>query len=88
MDVLDVDAEPAQPPPKRLKTAGSSSSRGIRFDGVELYEQSNPTPKPTRRSTRSAKANSKKDVGQLFGQLAKEFQVISKTCEEIAEAMD
>ena len=88
MDVLDVDTEPAQPPPKHLKTAGSSSSRGVRFDGGELYEQSNLTPKPTRRSTQSAKANSKKDVGQLFGQLAKEFQVILKTCEEIVEAMD
>jgi hypothetical protein len=88
MDVLDVDTEPTQPPPKHLKTAGSSSSHGVQFDGVELYEQSNLTPKPTRQSMQSAKANSKKDVRELFGQLAKEFQVISKTCKEIAEAME
>jgi hypothetical protein len=94
MDVLDIDAEPAQPPAKRQKTGVASSSR-VQFDGVELHNQSNPTPKATRRLTRSAKANSKKDVGQLFGKLSKEFQLMSKTyegmsktCEDIAEAFE
>jgi hypothetical protein len=87
MDTLDIDAEAAQPVPKLQKTASASSSR-IRFDGVELHDKSNPTPKTTRRSTRSTKANSKKDVGELFGQLAKEYQAISKICEEISDAID
>lgn len=87
MDPIDVDTETAPPAAKRQKTASGSSSR-VRFDGVEVNNKSNPAPKATRRSTRAAKANSKSDVGELFGQLAKEFQAMSKTCEKIAEAMD
>jgi len=87
METLDIDTEPAQPATKHQKTASGSSSR-VRFDGVELHDKSNPAPKATRRSTRTTKANSKKEVGELFGQLAKEFQAMSRTCEEIAEAME
>jgi hypothetical protein len=75
---------------KRQKNIPGTSSR-VRFDSVEPNGKSNPAPTPapipTRRSTRSAKANSKKDVGELFGQLAKGFQLISKTFEEIAETI-
>jgi len=87
MDVVDVDTEPAQPVGKRLKSASAGSSR-VRFDGVEVQGKTSPPLKAIRRSTRSARANSKKDVGELFGQLAKEFQAISKTCEEIADIID
>jgi hypothetical protein len=87
MDVVDVDMEPSQPVGKRLKSAASSSSR-VRFDGVEVQGKSTPPPKSIRRSARSAKANSKKDVGELFGQLAKEYQAISKTCQEIADNIE
>ena len=87
MDILDVDAQPTQPPLKHQKTASGSSSR-VRFDAVEIREKSNPTPKAIRRSTRSAKGNSKKDARELFGQLAKEFQAISKTCEKLSEALE
>lgn len=87
MDIFDVDAQPPQPPSKRQKTASGSSSR-VRFDAVEIQERPNPAPKATRRSTRSAKVNSKKEAGELFGQLAKEFQAISKTCEKLSEALE
>ncbi|KIM81700.1 hypothetical protein PILCRDRAFT_786567 [Piloderma croceum F 1598] len=86
VDVLDVNPMPL-PLQKRQKTASGSLSR-VRFDGVELNDREDVAPKPTRQSTRAAKANAKKDVGHLFGQLAKEFQAMSKTCEQIAEAMD
>ena len=86
MDILDIDTEPAQPPAKRQKTAAASSSH-IRFDGVEVGK-SNPTTRSTRRSTRTTKANSRKDLGDLFGRLAKDYQTIAKTCQEIAEAYE
>ena len=87
METLNIDMELTQPATKRQKTASGSSSR-IRFDGMELHNKSNPAPKATRRSTRTTKANSKKEVGELFGQLVKEFQAMSRTCEEIVEAME
>jgi len=87
MDILNVDVQPAQPPAKRQKTTSDSSSH-VRFDAVEIQEKSNPTPKATRWATRSTKVNSKKEAGELFGQLAKEFQAISKTCEKISEALE
>jgi hypothetical protein len=40
--------------------------------------------KPPRRSTRGAKANSKKDIGELFRRLGQEF---AKTCDEIADSI-
>jgi hypothetical protein len=87
MDVVDVNMEPAQPVRKQLKSASASSSH-ICFDGVEVQGKSTSPPKATRKSARSAKANSKKDVGELFTQLSKEFQAISKMCEEIADMID
>ena len=87
MDVVDVNMEPAQPVRKQLKSASAGSSH-IRFDGVEVQDKSTSPPKATRKSAWSAKANSKKDVGELFTQLSKEFQAISKMCEEIADMID
>jgi hypothetical protein len=87
MDVVDVDMEPALPVGKRLKSSSVGSAR-VRFDGVEVQSKPTPPPMATRRSARSAKATPKKDVGDLFAQLAKEYQAISKTCEEIADNID
>ena len=73
----DADADFAQPLGKRAKTASAGSSH-VRFDGVHI-------PRPTRKSTRATKANSKKE---LFARLGKEFSAIAKTCEEISGALD
>jgi len=74
------DADATQPRGKRVKTTSASSSN-IRFDGVAI-------PKATRKSTRATKANSKKDVNELFARLTKEFATVSKTCKEISETVD
>jgi hypothetical protein len=73
----DADADTAQPAGKRAKTAAASSSR-VRFDGVAI-------PKPTRKSTRTAKTNSKKE---LFARLSQEYATIAKTYEELSETWD
>ena len=73
-----LEMDPSVYPSKRGKTASGSS---VQFDGVVL-------PKGTRRSTRSTKANSKKEVNELFKRLGQEFSAISKTCAEIAEAFE
>jgi len=76
----DDDAKSPQPVGKRAKTAFASASH-IRFNGVSI-------PKPTRKSTRATKANSKKDANELFARLGQEFAAIKKTCEDLAEAFD
>ena len=80
MDV-DVDAS-SQPIGKHAKPAAGSSSNP-RFDGIVLT-------KPTRKSVRTAKASSKKEVGmsELFRCLAQEHGAVARTYEEIADAMD
>ncbi|KIM76563.1 hypothetical protein PILCRDRAFT_12622 [Piloderma croceum F 1598] len=76
----DADTDAAQPVGKRPRTAAASASR-VRFDGVSI-------PKATRKSTRTTKANSKKDANELFARLGQEFAAVMKTCEELAEAFD
>jgi hypothetical protein len=78
--VDDADADSTQPVGKRAKTASAGTSR-VRFDGVAI-------PKATRKSTRTTKANSKKDANELFARLGQEFAAVAKTCEELAEAFD
>jgi hypothetical protein len=75
--VDDADLESAQPVGKRAKTASGSAPQ-VRFDGIML-------PKGTRKSTRTAKASSKKE---LYARLGQEFGAIAKTYEELAESMD
>jgi hypothetical protein len=75
--VEDADADAAQPAGKRTKTAAASSSH-VRFDGVAV-------PRPTRKSIRTTKTNSKKE---LFARLSREFATISKTYEELSETCD
>ena len=72
-----TDADAAQPAGKRAKTASASSSR-VRFDGVAIT-------KPTRKSTRTNKPISKKE---LFARLSQEYATISKTYEELSETWD
>jgi hypothetical protein len=74
------DADAAQPRGKRVKTTSTSSSN-VQFDGVAI-------PKATGKSTRATKANSKKDVNELFARLAKEFAAVTKMCKEISETVD
>jgi hypothetical protein len=73
----NADADTAQPAGKRAKTAAASSSH-VQFDGVAIL-------KPTRKSTHTAKTNSKKE---LFVRLSQEYATIAKTYEELSEMWD
>jgi hypothetical protein len=75
--VEDADADATQPAGKRAKTASAGSSR-VRFDGVSI-------PRPTRKSTRTTKTSSKKE---LFARLSQEYATIAKTYEELSETWD
>jgi hypothetical protein len=75
--VEDADADATQPAGKRTKTATVSSSR-VHFDRVAIT-------KPTRKSARTTKTNSKKE---LFARLSQEYATISKTYEELSETWD
>jgi hypothetical protein len=55
---------------------------------VVLGDNPEPGPRVTRKSTRSAKASSKKSAHELFERLGQEFRAVAKTCEDIAEALD
>src|ERR1700692_142906 len=57
------DLNPPQPARKRQKSAAGSSSQ-VRFDGVAV-----PPARVTRRSARTTKANSKKEIHELFERL-------------------
>ena len=74
---INVDFTP--PVGKRAKIASGSGST-FQFDGIKVARPA------TRRSTWTAKSDTKKDMAELFKRLGKEFEAISKTCEEIAEA--
>ena len=79
---MGFDLNPPQPAGKRQKSAAGSSSQ-VQFDGVAV-----PPARATRRSARTTKANSKKDIHELFEQLGQEFGAVTKTCEEIMEAFE
>ena len=80
---VSVALDPARPSGKRHKAAFGGPSR-VRFDGITVP----PAPKATRNCTRAAKANSKKDIHELFDRLGQEFGAVGKTCEEIAESFE
>ena len=84
MESIDVFTQGSS---KRQKLASGGSSH-VRFDGVLLNKPPHPAPRATRKSTRAAKANSKKGIRELFERLGEEFQAVAKTCEEISEALD
>jgi hypothetical protein len=81
-DATGFDFEATEPNGKRQKMASGSSAQ-VRFDGIMV-----PPVKATRRSTRSAKANSKKDIHELFERLGQEFGAVAKTCKDIAEVFE
>lgn len=60
-------------------------SSQVHFDSIILTPN---VARPTRRSTRTAKVNTRKNVGGLFQRLGQEFRAVAKTYEEIAGAMD
>ena len=84
MDSIDVFTQGTS---KRQKLTSGGSSQ-VQFDDVILTKPPHPAPRATRKSTRAAKANSKKGMRELFERLGEEFQAVTKTCEEIADALD
>ena len=80
---VSVDFGPAQPSEKRYKAASGGPSR-VRFDSITVL----PASRATRNSTRAAKANSKKDIHELFERLGHEFGAVARTCEEIYETFE
>jgi len=85
IDLIDIIN--AQGSSKCQKTTSGGPDH-IRFDGVILNKPSHPTPKATRKSTWSTKANFKKGASELFEWLGLEFKAVTKTCEEILEALE
>ena len=79
MEPTDVfaDSNSTQPVGKRTKTAPGSSSH-VQFDGLIIA-------KSTRKSARTAKANTKKDMGELFAQLAQECRAMANTFDELSK---
>ena len=62
-----------------------TGSSQVHFDSINLPPN---VARPTRRSTRTARVNTRKNVGELFQRLGREFQAVAKTYEEIAGAID
>jgi len=89
MNAIDIDMDPPQAIGKRQKIIASESPR-VQFDGVVLPpKQQKPSARPIRKSTRVAKATSKKDrTSDLFLRLGQEFRALAKTCEELGEALE
>jgi hypothetical protein len=85
LEIIGSDNDTPQPTGKRHKAFSGASSQ-VRFDGIVVPPA--PVIRPTRKSTRTAKANSKKDLRELFERLGQEFGAVAKTCEDIAEAFE
>ena len=94
IEILGSDIDTAQPSGKRLKSSSGTSQ--VRFDGIMVPPgPTAPPARPTRKSTRTAKVNEKKDMRELFERLgqelsaaAKAHEAASKICEDIAELVD
>ena len=92
--ILDSYIDTTQPSGKRQKSSSGTSQ--VQFDGIVVPP--GPTAPPgraTRKSTRTAKANRKKDLREFFEHLGKELgaaakahKAASKICKDIAELMD
>jgi len=86
--ILDSYIDTTQPSGKRQKSSSGTSQ--VRFDGIVV-----PPGRATRKSTRTAKANGKKDLRELFEHLGKELgaaakahEAASKICDDISELVD
>ena len=87
IEILGSDIDTAQPSGKRHKSSSGTSQ--VRFDGIMVPPgPTAPPARPTRKSTRTAKVNEKKDMRELFERLGQEFGAVAKTCEDIAELCD
>jgi hypothetical protein len=89
MDAIDIDMDPPQATRKRATTVASGSGR-VRFNGVVLPTRpQQPSARPTRNSTRIAKAASKKDMpSDMFARLGQGFRALAKTCDELKDALE
>src|ERR1700691_3184553 len=68
IEILGSDVDTAQPSGKRHESSSGTSQ--VRFDGVMVPP--GPPARATRKSTRAAKANGKKDMCELFERLRQE----------------
>ena len=101
IEISGPNINTAQPSGKHHKASSGTSQ--TRFDGIMVPP--GPTPPParaTRKSTRTAKANSKKDMCELFEHLGQELSMAAKAheaavkaheaasmiCEDIAQLVD
>jgi hypothetical protein len=86
------EADNPQSGSKRQKTSAGGTTQ-VRFDDATGTGSTRP-PRPTRKSTRGAKAgpkvegNSKVEMDELFERLGQEFHAIARTCETIAEMIN
>src|ERR1700683_5197818 len=93
--ILGSDINTAQPSGKHHKSTSGTSSQ-VQFDGIMVPPgPTTPTTRAARKSMCTAKANSKKDMRELFERLGQEFhttakanEAAAKTCEDIAELCD
>jgi hypothetical protein len=76
MDLIDVDFDSAPLTRKHVKSASGGTAQ-VQFNGVAV-------PRQTRKSMH-AKAIAKKDVNELFEQLAQEYAALSKTFQALSE---
>ena len=84
---MDYEIDTAQPSGKWHKSSSGTSQ--VQFDSV-MVPPAPPAPpaRATRKSTRTAKANGKKDMRELFEHLGQELGAAAKTCEDISELCD
>ena len=80
IEMIDTDVDFLAPIGKCMKTPSGSSAQ-VQFKDVTI-------PKDTRKSTHSAKSNSKKDIKELFKRLGQEFGAVAKTFEEILQVVE
>ena len=94
IEILGSDVDTAQPSGKRHKSSSGTSQ--VQFDGIVVPPgPTAPPSRATRKSTRTAKANRKKDLRELFEHLGKELgaaakahEASSKICDDISELVD
>ncbi len=88
MEPIDVDFDPPKTLGKRRRTVSSGAS-GVPIDGAAPTPKSQPSARPTRKSTRVTKSARKKDTTlDHFAWLGQEFHALARTCEELAEALE
>jgi len=88
MDPIDGDFDPPKTLGKRRRTLASGPPH-VPDDGTTAPPTPLPPSKPTRKSARVAKGNSKKGTtADLFSWLRQEFSALARTCAELAEVLE